>query len=160
MSGYQNAKIAIDSGQLRVINGTSTIKKPQTKLEVLNLRQNQQSNAALNICMNDKDNLDTKLVDNTVYNQQNNTNGCTDKKFFIIEVEFKKEKELSSDEYSSIILYVTKELLQAWTREKVIADAYNLDSNPLNKDYEVLDIWAIEPKIFKRKKYVKGEIII
>ena len=105
--------MAIDSGQLRVLNGTSTIKKPQTKLEVLNLRQNQQSNVDLNICMNDEDNPDTESIDNIVDNQQNNTNGCTDKKFFTIEVEFEKENELSSDEYSGIVLYVTKELLQA-----------------------------------------------
>ena len=60
--------MAIDSGQLRVLNGTSTIKKPQTKLEVLNLRQNQQSNAALNGCIIEKDYLDTESIGNLVDN--------------------------------------------------------------------------------------------
>ena len=149
----------INSGQLKLVNKTNTIRKPQTKLKVLNSKQNQQSNVDLNFRIDDDNNQDTLLTDNITV-QQNHTNKSVRKKVFTIEVEFEREEELGIEEYSGIVLHVTKESLKAWTRDEVIDDAYDLDSCLLNKEYEVLDTWAIEPKIVKRKKYVKGETIV
>ena len=46
---------------------------------------------------------------------------------------------MSNNKYSGTVLYVTKELLQAWTREKVIDDVCNLEGQLLNKEYEELE---------------------
>ena len=35
-----------------------------------------------------------------------------------------------------------------------------MNSRLLENDYEVLNVWAIEPKVVKSKKYVKAETII
>ena len=65
MENTQNTNTFFDSGQLGLLNRISTINKPQTKLEVLNSKQNQQRNANLNFHIDDKDTPDTELVDNT-----------------------------------------------------------------------------------------------
>ena len=61
----QKPNMPIDSGQLKMLNRTNTIGKPQTKLEALNSKQNQQSKEDLNCQMDDDDNLDTLMTDNT-----------------------------------------------------------------------------------------------
>ena len=135
----QKPNMPINSGQLKMLNRTNIIGKPQTKLEALNSKQNQQSKEDLNCRIDDNDdNQDTLMTDNTTV-QQNHTNKSVGKKVFTIEVEFEREEELGIKEYSGIVLHITKELLKAWTRDEVINDTYDLDSCLLNKEYEVLD---------------------
>ena len=50
-------------------------------------------------------------TNNTIVQEQNHTNESIEKNTFIIVVKFDKEEEISNDEYSITVLYVTKELL-------------------------------------------------
>ena len=67
------------------------------------------------------------------YQQQNNDG--IEMRTFTIEVEFKKDKETNTEEMYGTVFYVTQLLLQVWTREKAIEDAYDLEGNLLNKEY-------------------------
>ena len=44
--------------------------------------------------------------------------------------------------------------------EKVINDAYNEDCQLINNNYKDFDEQALEPKIIKKKKYIKVETIV
>ena len=80
------------------------------------------------------------------------------KRWLSIEMEFEKDIDLETCEGS--ILQITIELLNQWTKTKVIEGIYATDGQIINNKYENLDSWAIEPKIVSKKKYVLVETIL
>ena len=70
----QNTIKPISLGQLRLLNRTNTIKNPDTKLEVLQSRQNQKRNTNLNVCMDVEESQETALRGNRMLQQQSEHN--------------------------------------------------------------------------------------
>jgi hypothetical protein len=90
--------------------------------------------------MDTNESEDEVPMDNTDTQRDIPEEESIEKRFFTIEVEFDIQNEVTNDEYSGMVLYTTQVLLQAWTNEHIIEDAYDLDGRLLENDYEVLNI--------------------
>ena len=52
------------------------------------------------------------------------------------------------------------ELLNQQTKANVIERVYAIGGNVIKNDYDHLDLWAIEPRVVLKKKYVLAEAIL
>ena len=157
--------LSIDSGQLSKLNALNNTKSVVTNLEPLESVQKQTRNPCLTNNM-EIDDIDDGLCDenangnNAARDDDISVNEMAQKRIMTIEVEFETEEDVKNEEYSGMVVHVTQELLEAWTKEEMIEDAYDLNGRLLNKDHTNLNGWAKEPRITKSKKHIKVETII
>ena len=71
------------------------------------------------------------------------------KKGLSIEIQMDPESDLGT--CAGTIMHATEILLTQWTKNKMINGVYNTKGELINKKYEDLDNWAMEPKIIKKK---------
>lgn len=81
-------------------------------------------------------------------------------KYFTLETTFDRNDEYSDEDYAEGLNEMSVQLIQAWMNEQVIDDVYDEENNSFNNAYEDFDKWNIEPRVVKRKDYVKVETII
>ena len=157
--------LSIDSGQLNKLNAFNNTKSVVTNLEPLESVQKQTRNPCLTNNM-EIDEINDGLCDdnangnNATRDDDISVNEIAQKRIMTIEVEFECEENATNEECSGMVLHATQELFEAWTKEDIIEDAYDLNGRLLNKDYANLNGWAKEPRIIKSKKCVKVETIV
>ena len=158
-----NTSKTSDSGKTNHSNVKETSNTASTQFDPGNLSRNQQRNHHLmNPMETDErdERVDEYPNDNTATQGDTREIQSIEKRYLTIKVEFEPEREVQDDEYGAMVLQTAQDLLQAWDHDKIIEDAYNLDGQLLERRYDLLDSWAIIPKIVKRKKYISVETIV
>ena len=67
----------------------------------------------------------TVVRDNTIRSDDKEIEENNYKWYIIIEMEFERKDNVSDPKYAGVVLHIVQKLLQAWTIEKVINNAYN-----------------------------------
>ena len=155
----------VDTGQIEDRNEEIDTQMEQKQKEWEKMIQNQRSSFLLNKHhhqqnvgkynsqgkneKNNKLNQDIMAISNEHEVDSQNDKTYEESKYLRIETVFDRDEEVSNQEYAGGLLSMVEQLLKAWTKEKVIDDAYDCDNQLIQQNYDEYGEWATEPKVVK-----------